>query len=98
MWGAQGDVKQWSEWFGRRRVIEFYVNTRLDRLKLREEVLGVKAIEYYEARADRLIYRSAAFSADRWLNNLAHHAVKNALQSSSWNQANFHGTYRRANE
>lgn len=63
--GNVGDVKQWVEYAGKRREIDFYVNARLDRLRRREEDIGKRVCEFYEGRTDRQTFRSIIISVDK---------------------------------
>lgn len=63
--GSAGEVKQWLEYPGKRTDILFHVNGRTDRLKRRVDVLGVKSIEYFENRIDKLSYRATYLTTDK---------------------------------
>jgi len=63
--GSAGEVRQWTEYAGKRREIDFYVSARLDRLRRREEEISKKICEYFEGRTDRLIFRSVILSANK---------------------------------
>ena len=49
----------------RQRVVKFYPNRNHDGLIRREEEIGVKTVEYYENRYDRVTYRSVKFDAKK---------------------------------
>lgn len=49
----------------RKRVIKFYLNRNYDGLIMREEEIGVKTVEYYANRDDRVTYRSIKFDAKK---------------------------------
>lgn len=51
------------------RIIEFYPNRNTDGLIRREERIGLKTIEFYEHRGDKVIYRSVRFDPNRKANN-----------------------------
>ena len=57
--GASGSLNALTVLHGK-RILEFYPKSRLDGLVRREEVVGLKIVESYEHREDRLIYRSIA--------------------------------------
>lgn len=63
--GSCGEVKQWLEYPGKRTDILFHVNGRTDRLKRRVDVLGVKSVEYFENRIDKLSYRATYLTTDK---------------------------------
>ena len=63
--GSVGEVKQWLEYPGKRTDIEFYVEGRQDRLKRRVDVVGVKSIEYFQDRIDKLTYRATYLTTDK---------------------------------
>ena len=63
--GSTGEVKQWVEYPGKRREIDFYVAARLDRIRHRDEEIGHKVSEYYEGRTDRLTFRSVTLSSNK---------------------------------
>lgn len=63
--GSAGEVRQWTEFAGKKREIDFYVSARLDRMKRREEEIGKKISEYFEGRTDRLVFRSVNLSAQK---------------------------------
>jgi len=63
--GSAGEVKQWTEFPGKRTEVDFYVEGRLDRMARREEVVGEKVTEYFEGRTDHLSFRSVLFTVDR---------------------------------
>lgn len=56
--GSLGEVKQWTEYPGKRRDVYFHIDGRLDRMRRREEVIGEKISEYYEGRSDCMLSRS----------------------------------------
>eukprot|EP00953_Heterococcus_sp_UTEX-ZZ885_P009290 5491-Heterococcus_DN1.PRE.2 len=62
--GRHLNLKECIEWIGHKRVCTFYSEARLDGLKSRTEVMGVKIIELFEGRQDKLIYRSINVSDD----------------------------------
>lgn len=62
--GRPGSLREWVEWLGQRRVLNYYVSARLDGLVSREENFGHKIIETFENRPDSLIYRSVHMSSD----------------------------------
>ena len=64
---SQGEIKEWIEYFGHKRTIYFYINGRLDRLKQRDEQIGKKSIDIFEGRTDQLTYRSAVYSAEKYI-------------------------------
>lgn len=61
--GSLFAVKDLSTVRGERRVINFYSAARLDGLVRRDEIFGVKLVEHFVGRDDRLEYRSATFGA-----------------------------------
>lgn len=63
--GGAGEVKQWTEYPGKRIEVDFYVEGRLDRLVRRVEVIGEKVTELFQGRSDCLIYRSVLFTIDK---------------------------------
>lgn len=63
--GSCGEVKQWLEYPGKRTDIQFHVNGRTDRLKRRVDVLGIKSVEYFENRIDKLSYRATYLTTDK---------------------------------
>lgn len=63
--GSVGEVKQWVEYPGKRRDIDFYVSGRLDRMYRREETIGEKIVELFEGRTDYLNFRSVWVTLDR---------------------------------
>ena len=63
--GGPGEVKQWTNYPGKRSEIDFYVDGRLDRLVRRVEVVGEKVFEIFQGRTDCLIYRSVLFTVDK---------------------------------
>ena len=63
--GSYGEVKQWTEYPGKRIEIDFYVQGRLDRLTRRVEIIGEKITEEFEGRTDLIIYRSVLFTIDK---------------------------------
>ena len=65
--GSLGEVKQWLEYPGKRRDVQFYIDGRLDRMYRREEIIGEKVSEYYEGRTDYMTYRSFLFTPDESL-------------------------------
>jgi hypothetical protein len=62
--GRHLNLKECIEWIGHKRICTFYSEARLDGLKSRTEVMGVKIIELFEGRQDKLIYRSINVSDD----------------------------------
>lgn len=46
--GSMGEVRQWTEYPGKRMEVDFYVDGRLDRMARREEVVGEKVSEFFE--------------------------------------------------
>jgi len=63
---AQGRTRgllSFTEIAGVKRIFEFYPHARVDGMIKREEIIGVKIIELYENRDDRLTYRSVAFDS-----------------------------------
>ncbi|CAM9372592.1 unnamed protein product [Chrysoparadoxa australica] len=56
--GRPLSLKSIDEWTGHRRVLNFYVEARLDGLKKRTEDIGQKITEIYEDCPDGLVYRS----------------------------------------
>jgi hypothetical protein len=62
--GRHLNLKECIEWSGHRRVCTFYSEARLDGLKARTEIMGVKIIELFEGRQDKLIYRSINVTDD----------------------------------
>ena len=63
--GGAGEVKQWTQYPGKKIEIDFYVDGRLDRLVRRVEIVGEKVTETFEGRTDCLIYRSVIFTVDK---------------------------------
>ena len=63
--GGSGEVKQWTNYPGKRAEIDFYVDGRLDRLVRRVEIVGEKVYEIFQGRTDCLIYRSVLFTVDK---------------------------------
>ncbi len=51
------------------RIIKFYPNRNADGLIMREERIGLKTIEFYEHRNDKVIYRSVRFDPYRKASN-----------------------------
>lgn len=62
--GRPGSLREWTEWVGKRRVLQYNVSARLDGLTCREEDFGVKIIERFENRPDFLMYRSVRLAVD----------------------------------
>jgi hypothetical protein len=62
--GRPGALKEWTEWLGQRRVLQYHVSARLDGLATREEEFGQKIIERFEDRPDHLVYRSVRLVQD----------------------------------
>ena len=56
--GRPGSLKEWTEWLGKRRILRYYVDGRLDGLAEREEHLGTKIFERFEGRPDHLNVRN----------------------------------------
>ena len=63
--GSAGEVRQWTEYPGKRTEVDFYVEGRLDRMTRREEVVGEKVTEHFQGRIDHLSFRSVLFTVDR---------------------------------
>lgn len=59
--GSLFAVKELETVRGERRLINFYSAARLDGLVRREETFGMKLVEHFTGRDDRLEYRSATF-------------------------------------
>ena len=55
--GRPGSLKEWTEWLGKRRLLRYHVEGRLDGLVEREEQLGSKIVERFEGRPDHLVAR-----------------------------------------
>jgi len=62
--GSVGEVKKWTEYAGKKIEVDFFVNGRLDRLKKRVETIGENVVEYFEGRADLMVFRSVALTTD----------------------------------
>ena len=65
--GGAGEIKQWTQYPGKRVEVDFHVTGRLDRLVRRVETVGEKVVEYFTERTDNLIYRSVHFTSDSTL-------------------------------
>jgi len=63
--GSLGGVKTWTEMPGKSIDIEFYMDSRLDRLYRRTEIIGKEITEYFSGRTDCLIYRSFEVTTDK---------------------------------
>mmetsp|Transcript_17952 Transcript_17952/g.56287 ORF Transcript_17952/g.56287 Transcript_17952/m.56287 type:complete len:580 (-) Transcript_17952:1261-3000(-) len=63
--GRAFSLRQLTEISGRRRKLMFYVEARQDGLVCREDILGVKVLERFQGRSDRLVYRSVAVGQNR---------------------------------
>ena len=62
--GSLGGVAVWTEYPGKRIEVDFNVDSRLDRLYRRVEVIGSKIEEYFEGRSDLLRYRATDCTID----------------------------------
>ena len=62
--GRPGGLAKLTEWVGRRREVQFFVQARQDGLCCREEDLGRKIIDRYEGRSDNMSYRSVTVHED----------------------------------
>mmetsp|Transcript_24783 Transcript_24783/g.72853 ORF Transcript_24783/g.72853 Transcript_24783/m.72853 type:complete len:443 (+) Transcript_24783:251-1579(+) len=58
---SDGGLREYELVSGVSRKMDFYPNARLDGLQLRHEMLGIKTVEHYQGRDDRLVYRSVTF-------------------------------------
>ena len=63
--GSMGGVKTWTEVPGKSIDVEFYVDSRLDRLQRRTEIVGQEITEIFSGRTDCLIYRSILITTDK---------------------------------
>eukprot|EP00605_Chrysophyceae_sp_TOSAG23-4_P002278 GSChrysophyteH1.ASY1.ANO1.2523.1 assembled CDS len=63
--GSLGGVKTWTEIPGKSIDVEYYVDSRLDRLHKRTEVIGKEIIENFSGRTDCLIYRATTCTIDK---------------------------------
>jgi hypothetical protein len=63
--GSLGGVKTWTEMPGKSADIEFYMDSRLDRLYRRTEIIGKEITEYFAGRTDCLVYRSIEVTTDK---------------------------------
>lgn len=63
--GNEAQIKTWTEYSGKKILIDFYVNGRLDRLARREEIVGESVMEYMEGRADHMVFRSVELTAEK---------------------------------
>jgi len=63
--GSLGGVKTWTEMPGKSIDVEFHMDSRLDRLHRRTEVVGKAITEYFSSRTDCLIYRSIEVTTDK---------------------------------
>ena len=62
--GSLGGVTVWTEYPGKRIEVDFNVDSRLDRLYRRVELIGSKIEEYFEGRSDLLRYRATDCTTD----------------------------------
>jgi hypothetical protein len=51
--GSSGEIKQWTEYPGKKIFVDYYVKGRPDFLRRREEYVGERVKEFYEGRTDR---------------------------------------------
>jgi hypothetical protein len=63
--GSLGGVTVWTEYPGKRTEIDFNVDSRLDRLYRRVEVIGSKVEEYFDGRSDLMTYRAFDLTTDK---------------------------------
>jgi hypothetical protein len=63
--GSLGGVSVWTEYPGKKTVIAFNVDSRLDRLYRRVELLGSKVEEYFDGRSDLMAYRAFDLTTDK---------------------------------
>jgi hypothetical protein len=63
--GSIGEMRQWTEYPGKKIIIDFYVDGNLERIKRREEIIGERVVEHFEGRTDHLIGRICEFSTDK---------------------------------
>ena len=63
--GNPASWKQITEIDGRERKIKFYPTRNEDGLVMRKELIGVKTIEKYQNRDDKVIYRTVRFDCNR---------------------------------
>mmetsp|Transcript_3231 Transcript_3231/g.12365 ORF Transcript_3231/g.12365 Transcript_3231/m.12365 type:complete len:648 (-) Transcript_3231:1303-3246(-) len=63
--GRSFHLRKFEEVAGVRKDIHFYVDARQDGLMCRQELIGLKIIERFESRADKLVYRSVTVRQDR---------------------------------
>jgi dynein regulatory complex subunit 7 len=66
--GRPSGLKEFIEVKGERRLYKFHPNSRVDNMVVREEVIGVKVVELYENRDDRLKFRSIAVDSSTYIN------------------------------
>jgi hypothetical protein len=62
--GGAGEIKQWTQYPGKRIEVDFHVSGRLDRMVRRVETVGEKVAEHFIGRTDNLVYRSVLFTSD----------------------------------
>lgn len=63
--GSSGEIKQWTEYPGKKIFVDYYVKGRPDFLRRREEYVGHRVKEFYQGRNDRLNYMSVHFSSEK---------------------------------
>ena len=63
--GSLGGVSVWTEYPGKKTIIDFNVDSRLDRLYRRVEALGSKVEEYFDGRSDLMSYRAFDLTTDK---------------------------------
>lgn len=83
--GSLFSVKDMHSVRGERRVINFYHSARLDGLMRREERAGMKLMEFFTGRDDRLVYRSATFGQHGQSGAAAGHGAGSAGEMSTMN-------------
>lgn len=63
--GSLGNMKEYCEYPGKRRDIDFHVNGRLDGMYRREEIIGESIVEFFIGRTDFLTYRSILLTLEK---------------------------------
>ncbi|KAK3273495.1 hypothetical protein CYMTET_18285 [Cymbomonas tetramitiformis] len=59
--GSSFGLKEMTTVKSKRRLMHFYESARLDGLVTREEEFGLKTVEHFNSRDDRLVYRSVTY-------------------------------------
>lgn len=63
--GSIGEIKQWTEYPGKRIIIDYFVDGNLEKIKRRDEIIGEKIVEYFEGRTDYLTRRIVTYTIDK---------------------------------